>query len=583
MSSLRAHRTAWAAALIFVLALGLRFGFWLELRGTALDRWHEWDQSDMATYLEQARRLEREDWLAAEPYHPYHSWQRIAPPEKWLEWYGPHAFHQAPGYAYALALARRLSADPLPWVKALQLVIGAVTPVLVFWLGTGLAGFAAGCVAGLLAAVYGPLFYLEPQILREGPGVALLVALLVALRAQLQRGDRPPLRSAAGCAALGVGLGVFVAFHEMASVMLAVASLALGVGFGRRGARPAALALAGLGAGVLVGFAPLLARNVAVGAPPFSVSCRTLVNFVEANEAGAPFGGAVFTVPGRNVPALLDAAGGSFPRALAGVWASYEGDVGLALRNWGKRFAYVWQPHEVADNTSYYLYRNLTRSLRALPTFQVLFPLGCAGALAVFGAAAAARVRGGRAPPGLDGALAVFRRDPAGHALMVLALLGVVAALSLVHTVARFRLYLVPFFWVYAGVFGVLAWRAVAARRPAPLAWLAALAGAAVVAQAAAESDRNPPRPRTTDHALAFDLAMAVDEPDFGTGVAVAEDALRHYPENAAFFATLGFHAERARDPARALAFYQRAASIDPDFAGVRQGIRRTRRAGRVR
>ena len=93
---------------VFALAPLLRFGFWFEIHGSPLDRWHEWDQTDMATYLLQARQLSGVDWLASQPYHPYHSWQQIAPREKWLEWYGAHQFHQAPAYAYAIAVFERV-------------------------------------------------------------------------------------------------------------------------------------------------------------------------------------------------------------------------------------------------------------------------------------------------------------------------------------------------------------------------------------------------------------------------------------------------------------------------------------------
>src|SRR5678815_1722515 len=126
----RRERSACIA--IFVLAALLRFAFWSELRGTALDRWERFDQSDMATYVEQARRIQAGDLLQREPYHPYHAWQTVAPAEKWLAWYGPHAFHQAPAYSYALAAVQPVAGLGFAWVKAVQLLLGAGTCALIF-------------------------------------------------------------------------------------------------------------------------------------------------------------------------------------------------------------------------------------------------------------------------------------------------------------------------------------------------------------------------------------------------------------------------------------------------------------------
>ena len=106
--------------LVALCALAVRFGFWTQIRGTPLDEWHTWDQSDMATYVEQARRLAAGDWLARDPYHPYHAWQRGAASEaEWLRWYGPQSFHQAPLYSYGLAALSKLRTDYLPLAKGL--------------------------------------------------------------------------------------------------------------------------------------------------------------------------------------------------------------------------------------------------------------------------------------------------------------------------------------------------------------------------------------------------------------------------------------------------------------------------------
>lgn len=572
--------TVLAAALVLLVALAVRFAFWSEIRGTALDRWHLWEQTDMATYLEQARQLAEEDWLAREPHHPYHGWQGVAPPERWLEWYGPHAFHQAPAYSYVLAALDRALDDPLPLVKAVQLVLGAGSCVLVFWIAAHLGGLLAGCAAGGLAALYGPLLYLEPQLLREGPALFGLLAILALLLRHVDRPPDTPRRVALAAGGLGVAIGLYHTFHEMGQVLGAVALVALVARHARPRARRAGLAAAALLAGYLIGFAPLLARNVTVGAPPLSVSCRTTINLVESVEAHAREGGARFFPPGPRVAEILDRSGGRLLRALPLLWQSYGGDVGWMLRNWSKRFAIVWQKWEEADNTSLYFYEAMTRTLRPLPDFRVAFPAGFAGAALVLAGAIAGRRRTARSPGNEPGpATSLWRRAPAGHATMLVYLAGVAGSLSMVHTVARFRLYLVPFFLIYAGVGLALLVRAARERRWVALAALPLLVLAGWSLQGLATSRATFHAPRPADFATASRLALEEDELDLARRV--AEHAARWVPGDPTYFAQLGWHLEQRGDPAAAAECYARALALQPRSGDLRQALERTSRAAR--
>ncbi len=567
------------AAAIGLLALALRFGYWLEIRGSPLDRWHEWGETDMATYLEQARRIAAGDWLAREPHHPYHAWQSVAPPERWREWYGRGVFHQAPAYAYALAGAQLAAGDPLGVAKAAQLALGAGTCLLAAWIAARLGGLVAGAAAGALAALYGPLIYLEAQILREGPALFGLLAILALLLRHLG----PPLRGAGSAALLGAALGLFTTLHETGRVVALAAAATLAAAHGRRAARRAAPVLAALAAGWLVGFAPLLVRNALVGAPPLSVSSRTWLNLVVSNVASAPRGGASAAPPGPEVAGILEASRGSLARAAAGVLATYRGDPARLLGNWARRFAAIWQRFEEADNTSYYLYREQARSLRPLPDFRVVFPAGCAGALAVAAAALAgwpalARTRGGRALASAAGpARPAWERTPAGHAALLLLTASLVLALSLVPVVARFRLYVVPCFWIYAGVATAVLARALAERRTAcaGLLGLAALLAAGFQALATHPSAR--PLPRRAD--LETAQVLALRHADLASATRYAERALDLDPRDPSFFARIGAWLEREGRRAEATGPLERAVEIDPFSPALRAELERARKA----
>ncbi len=92
---------------------------------------------------------------------------------------------------------------------------------------------------------------------------------------------------------------------------------------------------------------------------------------------------------------------------------------------------------------------------------------------------------------------------------MLLYLAGVAGALSFVHAVARFRVYIVPLFLVYASVCVALAWDAPRKRRAAPV--LAALVACAAgwPLQRLAEGPHTMATGRPADYGTALTIALA--------------------------------------------------------------------------
>jgi hypothetical protein len=585
-----AGRRTWACVLaIFVLAAGVRFAFWSEIRGTALDRWQRFDQSDMATYVEQANRIRAGDPLQPDPYHPYHSWQTVAPPDKWLALYGPHAFHQAPLYSYVLAGVTPFAGADFALVKALQLLCGAGTCVLLFLIARHAWNATAGWVAGLLAAVYGPLVFLEAQLLREGPALFCILAMLTALVRLLEREDATPRQRLTGAAGLGLAAGAFSMFHEMGNVvtlvlLLALAASSLRAGSLRASAARAGLVVACLFAGWFAGFSPLFVRNLAVGAAPFSVSCRTTVNFVESNVADAADGGATFAPPSATAVRVLDESKGSGLAALAGTWRSYDGDLGRVFANLRAKFAANWIPWEVPDNTSFEFFREHANTLRFAPTFACLFPLGFAGLLlslrhvlrrrsrpAELTKQAAKRLRkqGESAAPAPDAA----PRAVASHLALLLLFTGLVSALSLVHTVARFRMYLVPILIVYAGIAVAVLWGFAREKRFGAAAVLALTVLAGLLLQRAVPTSAFVRGLRQVDYAVACKLAIEDGEVPAAQGF--AEEARVAFPGDGLVYSLAGSELERKGDRANALLFYRRALELQPEAQIARDGLRR--------
>jgi len=380
-----------------------------------------------------------------------------------------------------------------------------------------------------------------------------------------------------------VALGLFAMLHEIARVAAVVATAALALAHGAAAPRRALAPLAALAAGWLLGFAPLGARNLAVGAPPLSVSSRTLLNLVESNVASAPRGGAFASPPGAEVAAILDAAHGSVATAAVATAASYRGHPGRLFANWVRRVAAILQHTEEADNVSYYLYRERMAWLRWLPDFRTALPLGAAGALAVLAGALArapvvARSRTGAAlARSLGPALGPWDRAPAAHAAVLGLAAAVALSLSAVYVVGRFRLYLVPMLAIEAGLAIAILARAREERRYGLAACIVAAALAAAGAQRLATHPASLPLPRPAD--LDTALVLALRHGDAELAASFAARARELDPHDPHYYERLGawLEGEGRRDEARER--YAQALEIDPFSRALREAVARTRGA----
>jgi len=269
--------------LLVVLALGVRFAHFVAIAGTPFPQFPRvFGQSDLNTFWEWAENIRAGDWVGRDTYHPVFDWmQAIAPTETWYRWWGGKAiFQQAPLYAYLVAGLLTVSRGSLAFVSNAQLLIGALQPLVMFWLGRRLFDERVGLVAAALTAVYGPFVFHESVLLRDWlPPILEPLALVALLRARERQGT-----IAWGLA--GAALGLAVLAKE--TILLFVPVALLWVVLGARQARGRAMASgAALLAGLLLVLFPLIARNAAVGAPWLAISNRTAEGFILGNAADA--------------------------------------------------------------------------------------------------------------------------------------------------------------------------------------------------------------------------------------------------------------------------------------------------------
>src|SRR5207249_4256790 len=103
--------------------------------------------ADTAAHWQWSDEILAGDWLGRSTFHQFTDWMKeIAPLETWFRWWGgERIFYREPAYPYFLAILRlalgRLGAgSSLLAVFGVQLLLGALRPLVLFALGRRLQG-----------------------------------------------------------------------------------------------------------------------------------------------------------------------------------------------------------------------------------------------------------------------------------------------------------------------------------------------------------------------------------------------------------------------------------------------------------
>lgn len=395
------------------------------------------------------------------PYYDV-SYMRNSDPYNFFTWgfsiisgqaLGRGIYYQSPLYPYFLALIFKVSGGAgLLAPRLVQLLMGSCTAVFAWALAGKIKGEIAGVAAGLVVALYGPLIFYEAALLRDGPAAFFNTAFLLAL---VDLRERPRLARALLCGAL-FGLCVLAKPNIMVMVPVVGWSLweagkawAEAAGKSVR-ARSAMLAVL-VAAGVAVSMSPLIARNLAVGAPPFAVTRSGPLEFIAGNISSAPPSGLEIS---PEVIAMARQAKGSTARAIRLVFESYHGRLAdLVFRQLDKTWIFL-NGYEVPNNLNYYAEKRYSGYMR-LPwiTWPVLLGLAALGLFSTAGQ---------------------WRKCLELHAYVLLISAGTIAFF----VAGRFRAPLAPVMGVFAGAGGAWLFELLRERR---LRALAAAAGAAVI------------------------------------------------------------------------------------------------------
>ncbi len=446
------ERMATSVILVGILVLGCAIRlvhFWAISRTAFLKITFISISSDPYAFWHWAQTILAGDLLGRDTYHPYFEWMKeMAPQETWYRWWGgKEIFQQAPFYPYFVAGLLALSKNSLSFVILIQLLIGALQPLVMFWLARRLFDDRVGLVAAALTAFYGPFIFHQGALLRDWlPPLLEPLALLVLLRV------RASGRALDGLLA-GALIGVATLTKETGLLLVPMALLWLILEY--RGAmRRAGASAAVLILGLLLAMSPLVLRNYLVGAPMFALSNRTAEGVIEGNVADTfPVG---LHHP-LSMKGILERSDGRLGAVIRETLGTYQGDwLGIVKIQLLKLRGLV-DPLEVPNNVAFVYGLEISPVLSFTLRYGLIFPLGLAGFLL---------------------SLKALRRH------LLLALYGIVTIGGLVTAIilARYRLVLVPVLIVY-GAAGV-AWLIEAIRRRQTVrarTYLGLLLGIAVV------------------------------------------------------------------------------------------------------
>ena len=477
---------------LFILALGLRLFFLAQISGRP---YFEVLLLDAEAYDARAREILGGAWL------------------------GSGVFYQDPLYPYFLALIYKIFGPVLAPVRLIQSILGSVNTVLVYYLGRFLGGRRVGLLAGLLYLAYGLLLYYDGLIGKDGPGLVLVDAALLAIFTASSRKGR----AAWFLAGAALGLAALTRGNLLLLVPLFAVwiLLAAGTGLAGRAAR-AALFIAGFALAV----SPVTVRNWVVGHDLVLLTSQAGQNFYIGNNPRASgffenpdrirlnpryeeqdFRQEALRLTGRREMKASELSSFWMKRGL-----NYARDnPGRTLRLLGIKTAMFFNDFEIPDNYNYYFARQETGLLGLLRlSFGLVAPLGLVGLLTLW-------------------------PDRRRFFLPALFIVGYLLSIVPFHMASRYRLPAVPLlictasvmlWWLY-DKFRARDWAA-AAKALVPIALLLVFC-----------------------HWPFYSKGRTFDAPYTALGIASAE----------------------AGDHEKAIGYFRRALNINPDFAPARYNL----------
>jgi len=363
-----------------MLSMLVRVVYFVELAPTPVASLHLYDQNDMNFFDQWAKVVASGDWLTDRSLHPLHTWHqsllesssgsaKSGSPSSPENLFAGKTFHQEPLYPYLIGVTYKVFGENVKVVFLWQMALGLLSIILIYRLAARHFGQTTGLVAAMLAGLCGPMLFYEMVLLRCT--LITFATLFLADQADLVFARESRLRWFALGGACGAAITLKSTF-----ILFFVGVMAVLIASRWRQPRLLLISIGLATAGVALVISPVVARNVAVGVSPFSLSSVGPVVFICANMADvAP--GQGLSGDALTASILRESAGRMLPAILATLRTHPNAMSLLSLL--GNKFISLWNWYEVPDNANFYYFRLKAPVLRYLLTFYLLAPLSLVG------------------------------------------------------------------------------------------------------------------------------------------------------------------------------------------------------------
>lgn len=377
-------------------------------------------------------------------------------------WMGDKVFFTEPFYAYFLAVFLKIFGESFfsSVVLGFQFLLGALFPVLLFWVGKRMLTKPIGMVVGLLAALYGPFVFYEGLFLKTSLEVYSLPLFLLMLFSVFEKPKRWSfllMGIMLGC--IGLIKGNTIIFAPVVLMLIFVFS---------RGweQRDKWFFSACFLVGMLSCILPITLRNFVVGHDRVLTNYSIGLVLYQGNWWGGD--GSTARVPDFLRPhpryeesdavGMAEAYEGKelLPSQVSQFWirkslAEITASPGHFVSNIGYKILLLLNYREYSDNYSYAFYRSQIPFLWVLPGYFLAIICGGIGLAALFSRTFERVIFGEKDKD----ALARFRR---ARLILVLCFGAYVAVLLMTTMNSRYRMPLVPFLLLFSAGGIVFLW-----------------------------------------------------------------------------------------------------------------------------
>ena len=313
------------------------------------------------------------------------AWARRIAAGDWLG-QGPDDVFKPPLYPYWLAAIYALLGRQVQIVQWLQLLLGALSCVLVAVLGGRLLGRGAGILAGLISALYAPYVFFELQLLTPALSIFLNLIAVLLLTARVGKGGRFACDFGAG-AVLGLSAGVRPDVIVPAALVI-LHQVIRGPRVSWRGPLGRIFCIAIAFVGVVL---PIILRNYHLTNSLIPISSNAGINFYVGNATSSNGTKAVpvglywerllCQVPQR----VLERPASATRWWLSQSWQRMRSEPGTSLARLGKKCAAFMNRREFRNNICYHFAQMSCWPMRApFVQYGLILPLAVCGLVALW-------------------------------------------------------------------------------------------------------------------------------------------------------------------------------------------------------